>query len=219
MKARIFLLLILALALITIECKATEPIPLQVIELPPAQTTGSMSLEQAILKRRSLRSYQDRPLALQDLAQLLWAAQGITSPGGLRASPSAGGLYPMTLFVFRATGIHRYDPNRHALLPVQHADRRKKLAAAGLGQQAIARAPAVIVIAADVEVTAVKYRGRSTRYCDLEAGHIAQNIALQATARGIGTVTIGAFEDEAVRNLLGLSEKWRIEYVLPVGYP
>lgn len=188
------------------------------IKLPDPVYRGKVNLEKAICERNSVRDYKNKPLAIEDLGQLLWAGQGILSQAGHRTTPSAGAKYPMTLFVAKGDGLWKYVPKKHLLKKVSDKNIMKKLAEASLGQRSVSRAPVIIILAADVNVTAKKYKTRATRYCDLEAGHIAQNIALQATARQIGLVTIGAFKDGEIRTLLNLPDHFRICYVLPVGY-
>jgi SagB-type dehydrogenase family enzyme len=188
-----------------------------IITLPAPKTTGLISVEKAIVERRSLRSYEDGPLSLSEISQILWAGQGITHSGGYRASPSAGAIYPMSLYVLTEDGGHTYDPKPHILKRFGSEDKRRALAQAALGQSSIARAPMVVVIVADVEKSAGKYRDRAVRYCDIEAGHIGQNIALQAHAIGLGVVTIGAYDDEAVRKLLHISARMRVCCIIPIG--
>ena len=190
---------------------------METIKLPKPRLTGTMSVEEAIRERRSQRAYKDDPLAIDELGQLLWAGQGVTSEDGRRAAPSAGAIYPMHLYTFQASGVHRYNPAEHSLEPALPGDLRKELSKAALGQETVRNAPLVIVVTADVNKTAVKYGRRAVRYCDLEAGHIAQNIALQAKSLGLGMVTVGAFEDEDVEKLLKLPGGWRVCYVLAVG--
>lgn len=187
------------------------------IKLPAPAMTGPMSLEQALSERRSTRRFSESLLKVEDLGQLLWAAQGM-NPGGRRTAPSAGAIYPMRVYVFDRGGVFVYDPKDHKLIRKSDRDMRGELAGAALSQRSVAEAAAVFVLAAQVKKTAAKYKDRAVRYCDLEAGHIAQNVALQAQARGLGMVTIGAYNDDDVRKLLGLEASWRITYLLPLGY-
>lgn len=165
------------------------------------------------------------PLSLQHLSQLLWAAQGITGPDGGRAAPSAGALYPLELYVVAGDvdsltpGVYRYAPERHELIKHAGDDRREALAAAALGQSWVQRAPAVLVLAGVYERSAAKYGSRARRYTHMEAGHAAQNVYLQATAVKLATVIVGAFDDEAVRETLGLPADHAPLGLMPVGHP
>jgi SagB-type dehydrogenase family enzyme len=195
------------------------------ISLPAPSRTGSLSIESALAKRRSVRSFSDEPLSMADLSQLLWSAQGITGPGGFRTAPSAGALYPLEVFVSAGhianlpPGIYRYIPARHALQLIDKGDIRNSLARAALGQPCVSDAPAAIVIAAVYSRVTIKYRARGERYVHMEAGHAAQNICLQAVALGAGTVVIGAFDDNAVKRVMKMEKDEEPLYIMPVGKP
>lgn len=190
------------------------------IRLPPPRTDSGMSLARALATRRSQREFLDESPSAELISALTWAAQGITDRDqGLRTAPSAGALYPITLLLVDGAGVYEYEPQRHALRRVLDGDRRKELQAAALDQSSVGTAPLCIVIAADVARTASKYGSQAERYCLLEAGHIAQNILLQATAHGAAGVPVGAFEDAKVSAALRLPERLRPLYLLPIGYP
>jgi len=188
--------------------------------LPRPVLSSETSVEQAIAARRSVRSFADLPLTDGEIGQLCWAAQGITDPqGGFRASPSAGALYPLELYVVTAERVGHYHPREHALSTRLSGDHRPAVRRAALDQSAIGEAPACLVITAVVDRSARKYGRRAERYCFIEAGHVAQNILLQATALGLGGVPIGAFDDQGVARVLKLPEGERVLYLLPVGHP
>lgn len=201
------------------------PSQIQTTPLPQPQLENTVSLEQALLRRRSVRSYRPVPVSLAALAQLLWAAQGISSREGFRTAPSAGALYPLEvlLAVSRcdelAPGLYHYRPLRHDLVLWRSQDHRPAIAAAALDQECVYEAAAILVITAVPERTAVKYGARAARYVHLEAGHAAQNACLQAAALGLGTVTVGAFDDTALAEALTLPEAVEPVYLLPVGAP
>ena len=196
----------------------------QRIALPEAEFVGEMSVEEAINKRRSVREFSRDSLTLDDIAQLLWAAQGVTSERGYRSAPSAGGLYPLELYVVAgnvdglAPGVYRYRQTEHDLILVASGDHRRRLATAALNQSWVRRAPAVLVIASVYKRTTGKYGQRGRRYAHMEAGHAAQNIYLQATARGLGTVMVGAFDDSEVQRALGLPVDHEPLGLMPVGH-
>jgi SagB-type dehydrogenase family enzyme len=197
------------------------------IKLPSPISRGKISVEQAISKRRSIRRFKNEPLTLDQLSQLLWSAQGITATGGRRAAPSAGATYPLEIFVVvgnngirtLAAGIYHYDIDNHSLSLYQIGDFQQKLADIALGQSFIARCPVDIVICAIHPRTAYRYGHRGERYVHMEVGHVGENVALQAVALGLGTVMVGAFEDEDVRKVLKLEEQIKPLYVIPVGKP
>lgn len=188
--------------------------------LPAPARAGRMSLEEAVTRRRSVREFRAKALTPEQLAQLLWAAQGITHPEGFRTAPSAGALYPLEVYVVTANGLFAYQPRGHELDRRSGRDLRSALCQAALAQESVREAPAVFVIAAVYERTAKKYGPtRSPRYVHLEAGHAAQNLLLQAVALGLGAVPIGAFSDAQVQRVLLLSAAEQPIYLIPVGYP
>jgi len=176
-----------------------------------------MGLYAALARRRSRRTYAPGKLGDAEISQLLWAGQGITSRRGFRTAPSAGALYPITLYYADDLAVWRYEPKGHRLVKAVADDRRGELARAGLGQAPLKRAPAVIIIVARPAITARKYRGRAERYCMLEAGHVAQNILLAATSLGLGAIALGAFRDGDVRAALELDDEYLPLYLIAVG--
>lgn len=191
--------------------------PAPIIELSPPSTQGDLSLEETLAGRRSIREFGESPLSLDELSQLLWAAQGVTADSGGRTAPSAGGLYPLEVYVVTAKGTHHYVPDGHYLETLNDADLRMELMRAGLDQSAIGDAAAVFVIAGVVSRTEAKYGDRAERYMILEAGHAAQNLLLQTVALGLGAVPIGAFRDDEVQGTLALPDGSQPLYLIPVG--
>jgi SagB-type dehydrogenase family enzyme len=189
-----------------------EEIPL----LPPV-LKGEFTLEEALAARRSVRSFEEKELDWSQVGQLLWAAQGITSPDGKRTAPSAGALYPLEVYYFFSEGWGHYNPEKQVLEILGKEDRRAEIARASLNQSWIAEAPGVFVIVGFVERTAQKYGERAERYVMLEAGHACQNLLLQAVALGLGGTSVGAFSDERIKKILGVNALPL--YVVPVGYP
>jgi SagB-type dehydrogenase family enzyme len=195
------------------------------VALPAPRTRGTLSLEEALQRRRSVRAFATDGLSLAELAQLLWAAQGITSRSGGRTAPSAGALYPLEVYVAVGEvaglerGVYRYVPQGHRIELVATGDRRSALAAAALGQRWFEEAPAVIVFTAVYERITGKYRERGVRYAQLEAGHAAENLLLEVTALGLGAAVVGAFEDGRVREVLGLPASVEPLELVPVGWP
>ncbi len=169
-----------------------------------------------------------KPVSQSQLSQILWAAQGITnSLRKRRAVPSAGATYPLEIFVVCGrnsvegidAGIYHYDLARHSLTQHHKGDARIELATAALDQEFIYEAPVDIVICAEYERTLSRYGHRGERYVHIEVGHAGQNIYLQATALGLATVAIGAFNDEQVSEVLRLDKQYKPLYIMPVGKP
>jgi SagB-type dehydrogenase family enzyme len=198
------------------------------VSLPVPSVRGEVSVEAAIQNRRSVRSFSPRPLTLREVSQLLWAAGGKTIDGvtgPTRSYPSAGGVYPLSILLAAGAvigldpGIYRYDWRENALTLIRPGDHRSALARAAFGQGCVAAAPAVIVITGVLPRTAARYgeRGES-RYVPMDAGHSGQNVSLQAPALGLGTVIVGAFRDETVKEVMGLERDTPL-YLIPVGHP
>jgi SagB-type dehydrogenase family enzyme len=191
----------------------------ETVKLPAVHVEGGMTLNDALAHRRSVRQFDKEIIDPGELAQLLWAAQGITDADGGRTAPSAGGLYPLTIYAVDARGVWRYRPHDHALERVRTGDRGAHLARAALGQDDVRRAPLRLVITAAVWRSAVKYKDRAERYATLEAGHVAQNVLLECTALGLGAVPIGAFDDADVRHVLGIAWDETPLYIIAIGHP
>lgn len=196
------------------------------ITLPEPRYSSNTSVEEAIRYRRSQRDFTDEPVSLEKISQLLWAGQGITQ-GIKRTAPSAGATYPLTLYLVvgeagvqkAASGIYQYIPTSHSLVLKKEGDFREKIASACLNQTFIQKAPVIIVIAAKYEKTTGRYGERGIRYVHMEAGHVGENIYLQAEALDLGTVVVGAFLDVDLAQVLSLPEEQIPLYVMPVGYP
>jgi len=195
---------------------------------PPSTTSGRISVEDALAKRRSIREYADKSLTIEQVMQLLWAAQGITlQPYGLRTAPSAGGTYPLEIYVVTKpsgvdgleAGIYRYEPKDHRLVKRISGDFSGQLMTAALDQEWVGSAPVKLVVTAVFERTTGKYGERGIRYAWQESGHAAQNIYLQAVALGLGNVVVGAFHDAEVQRILELSDQEKPTYVIPIGVP
>lgn len=220
-QKRVIIVVFLLLGIVT-EIYSTDK---NMIQLPRPSRDGDVSLEKALSMRRSVREYSDEPLKLAELAQLLWACQGVNSPHGFRTSPSAGALYPLEVYVVVKNvteldaGIYHYQPGtaaeNHSLMLVRQGDFITDLANAALGQDCIRNSAVSIVIGSVTVRTAVKYGDRSERYVHIETGHAAQNLCLQAAAFGLGAVTVGAFYDDRIKKVLE-SEADPV-YIIPLG--
>jgi SagB-type dehydrogenase family enzyme len=191
------------------------------MKLPEPRYSSKISVEEAIKSRRSIRSYKDVPLSLSELGQLLWAAQGLTAKWGGRTAPSAGATYPLEIYAVVGkvenldAGVYHYNPQDHTIRLHKNGDLRSTLANAALGQACITNAPIDLVFAARYERTTGRYRERGIRYVHMEVGHVGQNVHLQAETLGLGTVVIGAFHDDKVKDVLGIEGEPL--YIMPVG--
>jgi SagB-type dehydrogenase family enzyme len=212
---RILLLLLLSIFL----CSGAWAISRNIQRLPDPKYKGTLTLEESLAHRRSERSFRDASLTNEQIAQLLWAAQGITErTWGFRTAPSSGSTYPLEVYLVKRDGVYHYLPLTHSLEQIKDIDCRPSLTRASLGQNFIGEAPIVIVIAADFERTEAKYGARAQRYVHLEAGHAAENVLLQAVALGLAAVPVGSFWDDVVKAVLDLPYVHDPLYLIPVGY-
>ena len=196
--------------------------------LPPPRTDGPVSVERSIKERRTVRSYAVRQLLPDQLSQLLWAAQGITEDDGFkRAAPSAGALYPMDVYAVLGQegvdkfdpGVYHYRPDDHSLEGITTGDLRRTIARAALSQMWIAEAPILLVITAEYSRITSKYGERGIQYAMIEAGHIGQNIFLQAGALGLAAGIVGAFHEKQLIQTMGVPRTHKPLLIMPVGYP
>lgn len=185
------------------------------LKLPPKD--GGMTLREALAKRRSVRSFTSREMTLEQIGELLWAGQGVTSTQGFRTTPSAGATFPLELHLVSASGVFRYEPQSHSLALLDSKDRRKELEEAALHQTCIGEGSINIIIAGISSRTSWKYGPRTERYVAMEAGAAAQNILLTATALGFGSVLVGAFEDNAVARVARLPKESVPYAIIPIG--
>lgn len=185
------------------------------IDLPPPDHEG-VPVETAIKKRRSVRNYSPESLPLRALSQLLFVAQGTTGRlygEPLHSAPSAGALYPFEVYVVANNvqglpqGLYHYALREHQLELIKAGDLRSEITDAALQQEMLGEADASFVLAAVFDRTRHKYGERGVRYVYIEAGHISQNIYLQAVSLGLGSGAVGAFLDEKLNLLIGIDGK------------
>ena len=192
-------------------------------ELPEPRKDSDVSIEEALLKRRSIRTYTGKALTLEEVSQLLWAAQGTTSSRGFRTAPSASALYPLETYIVvgdvenLSEGIYRYETKGHRLVKVLEGDYRPRLTRASLGWYFVEGGAIYIVFAAIYERTTVRAGNEGIKYVHMEVGHAAQNVYLQAVSLGLGTVVIGGFSSSRAQQILKLPENEMPLYFMPVG--
>lgn len=195
--------------------------------LPRPDHEGDVSVEEAIKRRRTVRSFSSRTIRKEDLSQLLYAAQGITQDRGFkRAAPSGGALYPLDVYTVVGdkgvegldAGVYRYIPSDHRMEQVSTGDRKRPLAQASLHQMWMSKPPLNLVITSEYSRICSKYGERGVRYAMMEAGHVGQNIFLQAESLGLKAGIVGAFEDKEVIHVLGIPKIHEPLLIMPVGY-
>ena len=177
------------------------------VQLPKPSITGKMPVEQAMARKKSVREFSNKPLSLAEVSQLLWAANGnlpmdAISGATTKVIPSAGGLYPLEVFVVCGKGsvtglpegVYQYNPAANSLVSLATGDNRMIVASACWSQMWMAKAPIMIVIGGVFARTMAKYREQGTQYVWMEAGNSSQNVFLQAESLGLKIATVGAFQ-------------------------
>ena len=188
---------------------------------------GNFSLEKAIKRRRTIRSFREETVTEKQFSQILWAAQGITEDRGYkRAAPSGGALYPLDVFAVSGKngvknlkeGVYRYNTRNHSVTKVAEGDRKREVARASLGQMWMADAAVLFVLTAEYDRITVKYGKRGIRYALIEVGHVGQNIFLQCQSLGLAAGIVGAFDDRKVTEVMGTEKKHAPLLIMPVGW-
>ncbi|KUG25759.1 hypothetical protein ASZ90_004409 [hydrocarbon metagenome] len=193
----------------------------EIIKLPEVNLKGKLSLEETLKERKSRRSYQKSELKIDEISQLLWAAQGINRNDGGRTAPSAGALYPLEIYLLVGdvknlnVGLYQYDPVNHSLIIKNKKNLIPNLT--NVMQQFVTNGAAIIIITGVYERTTQKYGERGIRYVHMDVGFACQNIYLQAESLGLGTVFMGAFNDNLLSDILQLPKNHKALGVMPVG--
>lgn len=214
----------LALALLALAPlhAAAEATPRATVALPAPKHDGDVSIEKALMQRRSVRKLAPAPLTLEEIGQLCWAAQGVTDDKGHRTAPSARGLYPLELYVLAgsvqglAPGLYHYEPARNALTLLAAGDGRADFEHKGVGQAWVATAPAIFVISGAVGKMA-NLKERGLEFMWVEAGLAAQGFFLEASAMKLGSTFVGGFRPQEAHAVLALPDSEAVLAVLPVG--
>ncbi len=197
------------------------------IELPGPKTEGGMPLWDAMNLRRSERDYGGNPVTMDELSQLLWAAQGITAVDygyRFRTAPSAGALYPIETYLGInrvpdiTPGLYHYAVGEGNLELIKAGDLSRELADGALGQEMVESADVVFLFTAIFMRSAIKYRERGYRYVYLDCGHIVQNLVLAVTALGLSACPVAALYDQEINDIIGIDgEGESILYMASVG--
>jgi len=199
------------------------------VVLPAFEPNPPMALDKALNDRKSVRSFRPEPITLGQLSYLLWACTGIQrleQGYEFRTAPSAGALYPIETYLIAnevrdvEAGAYHYGIHGHELEQIRAGNLRQPIAAAALGQSMCATAGAVFVWTAVFARSKWKYAQRAYRYIYLDAGHIAENLALAVVSLGLGTCQVGALFDDEVNKLIevdGTEES--VIYMSVVGVP
>jgi len=219
-RLAIFTMILVGLAVVCLGRHESAASPLKTVRLSEPRLTGRVSLEQTLAKRRSVRHFTGQQLSAEQISQLAWAGQGITEKQkGFRTAPSAGALYPIKLYFITQDGIFVYNPHQHSLEQLVSGDLRHKLAAAASGQKMMANVACNIIITGSAKKLAVKYKNKARRYMFLEAGHVSQNILLQAVSLQLAAVPVGGFDTGGVSRFCKLPTDAEPLLIICVGHP
>jgi len=201
--------------------------PGETVALPKPKLSGTESLESVLAKRRTRRRFSPRGLRLEQLSQLLWAAQGVTdAEHGYRTTPSGGAVYPLAVYAIvgqggvegLAPGLYRHEVKDHRLGTVSGGELRDRVDKTMFDHSWVAMAPLNIIIAARYQPMVEKFGPLGRRYTDIEVGHMAENICLQAVAMDLAVGLVVAFDGARLATLLEFPSGEEPVYSLPVGY-
>lgn len=197
------------------------------IPLPEPRYESTISVEEALKGRRSIRDFSGEPLGIEEVSQLLWAGQGVTSEDAKRTVPSAGATYPIELYIIALNvegfnrGIYCYSPSEHSLVRIKEGDFREGLLDATGNQPRFGKAPVSIIIAGNFEKPRKKFRGvpedLAKTWVYTEAGNASQNMYLQSESLELGMVLMGGFDGGKLSSLLELPSDETSLYIIPVG--
>lgn len=185
------------------------------IALPPPTRDGSLPLLQALAQRRSAREFDPRPLPLELLSTLLWAAWGVNRPGGGRTAPSALDAQEIDVYAALPDGAYRYDARAHVLELVAAADLRRVTGY----QDFVDQAPLDLVYVADHRRMGLVPVGQRESFSAAAAGAIAQNVYLFAASAGLATVIRAWIDRDAIAEALGLAHDQAVLLSQTVGFP
>lgn len=171
--------------------------------LPQPRTDGGMPLMQALMARKSARSFADRPIEPQVMADMLWAAFGVNRPDGKRTAPTAMNKQDMDVYVLNKDGVFSYDAAENALIPVSDKDLRS------INAQPFAKKAPVTLL----------YVAKDGKFAGMHAGSLYQNVGLFCASAGLNNVVRGGKDNEEMTKALNLSDGKRVIVSQVVGYP
>ncbi|MBN1599740.1 MAG: SagB/ThcOx family dehydrogenase [Bacteroidales bacterium] len=202
------------------------------IVLPPANISGSVTVEKALYNRRSRRNIISSKIGIEEVSQILWAAYGITEPKDeynrttvrLKTTPSAGTIYPLKIYLVAGlvdglkAGIYSYRPVDHSIILLKEGDYRKELSKYSMNHTALEDAPFSLIYTTEFEHVKNRHHLKSkSKYAFIEVGHSSQNVHLQAESLHLATFAIAAFEEKKIKQLIELNKEQFPLYIMPVG--
>lgn len=185
----------------------------QDIQLPQPQTKGGMPLMDALSYRQSNREFSNQTLSLQQLSDMLWAAQGINRNDGRRTSPTARNMQQIDIYVFNEKGVYLYLAEKNVLHLVINKDCRKQ----AVKQEFAYRSPLLLVYVANYDKMKDMNEESRSFYGATDCGFVSQNVYLYCAANKMNTVVLGMIYRDELKQLLGFNGKAILGQ--PVGFP
>ena len=192
------------------------------VKLPAPDRTRGISVMEAFAARKSVRECATKEITLQDLSDVLWAANGVNRPAeGRRTAPSALNVQDIDIYAFTAEGVYLYRPKEHALTLVREGDHRNVLAgppSPARTQDYVARFPLILLYVS--ELSRFGMEGEQVKQmAAMDAGIVSENVNIFCAGTGLCTVTRASMDREGVIALLGLTDRQLPLLNNPVGYP
>ena len=192
--------------------QSLKEIPLSV----PNKTRG-INVMKAFDNRHSDREFANKDLSIQDISDLLWAANGINRPAdGKRTAPSALNKQDIDIYVFMKDGVYLYDAHKHSLKPIAEGDHRNIIAG---GQDFVKTAPVCLVYISDLSRFGMGNTEQVKLMGAMDAGIVSQNVNLFCAGVGLSTVPRASMDQSALKKLLKLSDSQIPMMNNPVGHP
>lgn len=187
-----------------------------VIQLPQPQLEKGRPLMQVLSDRQSNRNFSERELPQQELANLLWAANGVNrKDANKRTAPTAMNRQEIEVFVSSKDGLFRYDARQHALITIHNRDIRSVTGMQGF----VASAPLNLIIVADLDKMSGKELQEKMQTAYIDAGYVSQNIYLYCASENLATVVRAMVDREKLAVEMGLGKNFHIVVAQTVGYP
>jgi len=188
------------------------------IKLNSPELDKGISIMQALKNRKSERKLSSKKLSLQDLSELLWAANGVNREDGKRTAPSALNRHSVDVYVVLQEGVYLYEPVKHQLLPIVEGDFRKL---AGR-QDYVYTAPLNLIYVTDLEklkdLPMPAPTDEKLTWVYIEAGHKAENVCLYCASEGLGVATRTLIDKEKFGNVIRLRSEQIVVSAQTVGY-
>ncbi len=188
----------------------------QTIQLNTPNRTRGDAVMKALVNRHSSREFSTAELSLQDLSDLLWAANGINRKDGRRTAPSARNKQDIDIYVIRPKGAYLYNPGKNVLQLITSGDHRDAVAN---GQDFVRTVPVCLVLVSNTNKLGDFDNALVQRIAALDAGIVSQNINIFCSAVGLATIPRVYMDETRLQKILKLASGQKLMINNPVGYP